>query len=276
MNSQDIPEDRIISEVIISPEFKKLNEKVERLRIELSMLLSERDELKYVICKNIETAYILEIGALEYKVYEAQCNYLRLNRKLELIQTKINRQEIIDIPLIEGILNKEFIEYKQKLDEQIKMLNEAIDCSKHEVLSDEDAKELKSIYRKIVKALHPDINPNITENQLTLFQNAVEAYKNGDLQSIRIIGEIAAEPHISLHSEDSISKLKNNLENLENMLSVIKDDIAQIKSRYPYTMKEILEDSEKTNQRKDELRNIINQYNERILLLQSRIQELLR
>ena len=34
------------------------------------------------------------------------------------------------------------------------------------------------LYRKIVKALHPDINPEVTEAQVQLFDNAVAAYKN--------------------------------------------------------------------------------------------------
>ncbi len=48
------------SAMILFPEFEELKEKVERLRTELSMLLSERDELRFVVCKNIETAYILK------------------------------------------------------------------------------------------------------------------------------------------------------------------------------------------------------------------------
>mgnify|MGYP000427954576 CR=1 FL=1 len=42
--------------IIMFPEFEKLLKEVERLRTEFSMLLLERDELQYVVCKNIETA----------------------------------------------------------------------------------------------------------------------------------------------------------------------------------------------------------------------------
>lgn len=43
--------------VIIFPDFEKLKNEVEKMRTELSMLLLERDELQFVICKNIETEY---------------------------------------------------------------------------------------------------------------------------------------------------------------------------------------------------------------------------
>ena len=41
--------------IIVFPDFQKLKDDVERLRTELSMLMLERDELRFVICKNIET-----------------------------------------------------------------------------------------------------------------------------------------------------------------------------------------------------------------------------
>lgn len=72
------------SKMIIFPDYKDLKDEIERLKIELSVLLLEQDELQFVICKNIETEYILKLGGLEYKVYEAQCTVLSINVKLNL------------------------------------------------------------------------------------------------------------------------------------------------------------------------------------------------
>lgn len=74
--------------VIVFADFENLKSEVEKMRTELSMLLLERDELQFVICKNIETEYMLKLGSIEYKAYEAQCAALRLKRKMELIQAK--------------------------------------------------------------------------------------------------------------------------------------------------------------------------------------------
>ena len=41
-------------EIIVFPEIERLHEEIEHLRNEVSALLMERDELKYVICKNID------------------------------------------------------------------------------------------------------------------------------------------------------------------------------------------------------------------------------
>ncbi|MCC8073603.1 MAG: ADP-ribosylglycohydrolase family protein [Clostridiales bacterium] len=265
------------TEIITLPAFDKLKEKVERLRTELSMLFLERDELYLVICPNIETAYMLELGALEYKAYKAQCEFLRIKRKYELIQAKINRQENVVISKIEDTLEQEFKEYKEKLDEQINKMNEAIERSKCDVLTKEENSEIKKVYRQIVKSLHPDLNPNITKEEKQLFENAVEAYKNGDIKTIRIIGEMVSEPKMPKQpSLDAMTELKENERRLENLIASIKKNIADIKSSYPYTMKEIVEDKQKTEKRKNEIANILNQYDSGISFYQSKIDEVLK
>lgn len=201
--------------VIVFPDFEKLKSEVEKMRTELSMLLLERDELQFVICKNIETEYMLKLGSIEYKAYEAQCAALRLKRKIELIQAKKNRQEKVIISAIEKTLDNEFAEYQKQLDEQIDKMNDALKRSKAEVLSDEDNKELKKLYRKIVKALHPDINPDVSEAQVQLFDNAVSAYKSGDLGTLRIIGEMVGNNPLPEQHKDAMTQLVEERERLQ-------------------------------------------------------------
>lgn len=240
------------------------------------MLLLERDELQFVICKNIETEYMLKLGSIEYKTYESQCTFLRLKRKIELIQAKKNRQEKIIISDIEETLDIEFAEYQKQLDEQIDKMNDALKRSKAEFLSDEDNRELKKLYRKILKSLHPDINSNVSEAQLQLFDNAVSAYKNGDLETLRIIGEMVGNNPLPEQNKDAMTQLVEDRERLHELLKSIRESIDNIKTEYPYTMKDIVEDTEKTEQKKQELESIIEQYNELIVILKTKIKEMLR
>ena len=257
-NAETTAEISSLNNVILFPDFEKLKSEVEKMRTELSMLLLERDELQFVICKNIETEYMLKLGSIEYKAYEAQCAALRLKRKIELIQAKKNRQEKVIISAIEETLDNEFAEYQKQLDEQI------------------DKMELKKLYRKIVKALHPDINPDVSKAQVQLFDNAVSAYKNGDLGTLRIIGEMVGNNPLPEQRKDAMTQLVEERERLQGLLKSIRESIDNIKSEYPYTMKDILEDTEKTEQKKQELENILEQYNELISIYKSRIEEMLR
>lgn len=261
---------------ILFPEYAKLKSEVEKLRTELSMLVLERDELQYVTCVNIETAYMLELGALEYKAYEFQCTALRMKRKAELIRAKKNRQETVDIRKIEDTLDDEFAEYQAKRDEQIKKMNDALTRSKFDVLSDKDSAELKKLYQLIVKALHPDLNPDVSEAQLQLFYNAVDAYKNGNLNALRIIGEMVGTSQPIVEDEDALETLRKEHDRLVVLVKGISEDITAIKGKYPYTMKSIIEDNDKKEEKRNDLNRLVDEYNKRIAYYSEEIDEMLR
>ena len=262
--------------IIVFPDFQKLKDDVERLRTELSMLMLERDELRFVICKNIETEYMLKLGSLEYKAYEAQCAALRLKRKIELIQARKNRQEVINLTVIDKTLDEEFLEYEKKLNEQVEKMNEALEYSKGEYLSEEDNKELKKLYRKIVKVLHPDINLEVTAAQIKMLDNAMNAYKNGDLKSLRIIDEMVGDHKLPEKYQDALTQLKEEKERLDKMVATIQESITKIKSDYPYNVKDILEDEKKVEQKKTELEELLKQYKELAETYNAKIKEMLR
>lgn len=264
------------TDIIVFPDFEKLKNEVEKIRTELSMLLLERDELQFVICRNIETAYMLKLGGLEYKAYEAQCTALRLKRKIELIQAKKNRQEKVVLSAIEETLKTEFAEYQKRLNEQIEKMNKALERSKCKVLTDEENRELKKIYRKIVKELHPDLNPDISAEKVQLFNNAVKAYKNGDLNELKIINEMVGDGMQPEQSKDAMTQLIEEKEHLLSLLKPIKDSIEDIKSKYPYNLKAIVESEKKTEQMRHELEQVIEQYNELIEIYKQTIDEMLR
>ena len=264
-----------IDVMIIFPEFAALRDEVQKLRTELSILVLERDELRYVECRNIETAYLMKLGALEYQAFEAQCAYLRLKRKAELIQARRNRQEKPDLKAIETQLDAEFADFREKLNEQIEKMNEAIIRSGLDVLSEDDTKELKRLYRRVVRALHPDLHPDISPEQLQLFHRAVEAYQNGDLETMRIIDAMASEPILPESEDDAMTALIKEHDRLKGLLDSVRQSIQDIKADYPYTLKEILLDEAKVRARKAELESLLGQLRELCAYYEERIQKLL-
>ena len=262
--------------MILFPEYVAAKKAVERLQTEVSMLLLERDELRFVQCKNIETAYMLALGDIEYKAYELNCSVLRLKRKLELVQAKKNRQEPVDITAIEKSLDGEFEEYKKKLDAQIDKINAAIERNRGEYLSEEENKELKKLYRGIMKALHPDLNLDVTEAQIRLFENAVQAYEDGDLDTMRIIGAMVAAPVLTEQSEDALSVLMKEKKRLSEIVETIRSQIAKIKAEYPYNLKELVEDPEKIEAKRVEFEQLIEELAGVYESYDARLKELLR
>jgi len=260
----------------VDPVIEKLKSEIEKLRTQLSMLVIEHDELALIECKHIEMAYMLAVGGLEYKVYETECAILRLKRKVELIQAKKNRQEKIEVSKIEEILDSEFADHKAKLEARVKKMNASLQRSRGRGLTEKEILEHKKLYRAIVKSLHPDLNPHLSETMAQLFRNAVTAYEDCDLERLRIISAMVADPALPVDVPDGMARLVSDKERLAKLIETVKDDIARIKTEYPYTMKAFVNSPEKINARKTELEGSIKLLNETLEAYTKKIEEMLR
>ena len=274
MDNHNTPESGNI--IILHPDFKKLKADVDKLRTKLSMLVFERDDLLYQESRNIEMAYMLAVGALEYKAYEIESEVLRVRRKAELIQAKKNRQEKIVLSKIENVLDIEFAKYQEKLNAKIDKMNAALERSRGQMLTEEESQELKKLYRSVVKALHPDLHPVLSNAKIQLFYNAVTSYENGDLNGLRTINAMVSEPAVTADKPDGLAVLMKEKERLTKLLKSIKDRIAEIKSTYPYTMKSFLQNPDEIEERKAGLKEYIKQLNEALSAYTERIDEMLR
>lgn len=250
-----------MEEIIISPEYKKLIEDIKKLKDEISILYEEKHQLIYHECRNIETEYMSKIGTLEYKVYEFQCKLLRIKRKIELYQMYINRQEEIDEKAIEEKLDREYKEYEEKLEQMSENLRNALDRVNGKVLTEEDAEELKRIYRKLIKKLHPDLNKDSTEKDLELLLQVTKAYENGDLTTLKnlelLASEIIEKEKIEINE---FEEMKETKQKYEGIVKSILQNIEEIKTKYPYNKKEFLKDEKLIEEKKKELNEIMENY----------------
>ena len=144
---------------------------------------------------------------------------------------------------------------------------------KHETPSE----ELKRLFRMIVKRLHPDMNPDLTEAEKQLFNDAVQAHANGDLERLREIAEMLDDTDASEKYEDTpegIAALNELLQKLTEQMNSISSQIEYIKSQFPYTAKEFLADEEAVHKRQEELKAIIRDCLSTIEELNKRIEAL--
>ena len=262
---------------ILHPDVVLLKNEVAKLRAELTMLVLERDELLHHECKSIEEAYMLAVGALEYKAYQLECDILRMKRKTELIQAQKNRQQKPNLNTIEAVLRTEFAEYQARLEEKIHKMNNSLERVRGRALSDTERRDLKKLYHAIVRELHPDLHPGLSAEKIRLFHNAVQAFENGDLPALQVIATMVSNPdNNDTDREDSIVKIREEKEMLLGFMDVLKDHIAQIKSEFPYTMKSFVHNPERIADRKAELELVIHELTDTLASHTARIKDMLR
>ncbi|MEG0663356.1 MAG: hypothetical protein RR472_08760 [Anaerovoracaceae bacterium] len=172
-------------------------------------------------------------------------------------------------------MDKEFAEYQEKLNAQVEKMNQAIEQSHGEFLSEQETEELKRGYYTVMKALHPDLHPDLGPAQKTLFEKALKAYKEGDLTTMRIILEMLGTTNLPSPDEAVLPKLYQEKERLLPLVEGVKRNIAEIKGSFPYEVKDLVEDEEQVAARKAELQEIFDQYQERIEEYKKEIQAVL-
>ncbi len=253
-------------------------EDIEKLNDTLVRLIVERDNLKFVVCKNIEAKYMAKLGDMEYRTYEAECLCRRLRRKAELIRIRKNRKEKIADDEIEATLDFEMEEYEEELRGKFDALATALERARVKPMAEKDANLHKRLYRDIMRALHPDLNPSASEKEQKLFLLAQEAYKSGDLEAMKIIHSVACHNMNAETAGDGSEDIEQEYERLLLSAENLKSEIKTIKQTHPYTLKKYLFNETKLAERKaqlkEELFNLqlaIEAYQEEIKLLMEEV-----
>jgi hypothetical protein len=193
----------------------------------------------------IEVEYALKIGCYQNELLKAEIAARRAKRKLTLAQMAVNSGEAPDELAIDIRLDEELNDWYKLLSAQMdKYLRSIEKRNTSSPLTAEESRELKLLYHKIVKRLHPDLNPQAKEPEMRLFLAAQTAYERGDLVELRAIaftveglGE-AAKP--LREEENPFDALEIELAMQQATLSIMEERLAQLKSEYPYQLLETL------------------------------------
>ena len=132
----------------------------------------------------------------------------------------------------------------------------------------------KDLYRKIVKKLHPDMNPNVTEHELELFHRAAKAYEEGDILTLQAIhDEVYGLDSEMLLQKESMEALVSLMEQLLERIAKVAEEIETIKKDFPYTEKEFLDNPEAVKAKQDAIIELIQEYEKEIIRLNKILQE---
>lgn len=259
----------------VHPLAQLLRERCRALALELANLAFQHDELVHAVIPGLELEFLDKVGAGRLRLLEAQVENMRLARRIEALQACKNRGETPDLEAIDRALALELEAWTEKVRLQRHELEQARKAMGLPVEPGTEH-EIRSLYRELVKLLHPDLN-TVTPERSRLWLQVQEAYERADVEGLRILVELARnlggaapwEPMTSLEA------LKAQRERLEGQVRALAARLQELKARFPCDHEKLLADPEWVEEQNRHARELLERELERKAVLLTRMGSLL-
>ena len=235
---------------------------------EYEMLLLQRDQYRKE-ASQILIAYTKRFGDLINSVFEKQVSCIGLKKTIALCQAAINSGKSIDMDSIKSSIDAEMQAYYRQLEE---MLAETRAAKESKQIPMVTMMEIRRIYRKLAKLIHPDINPESQKRPelQDLWNRIVIAYENNDAKELREL-EV-----LTMKALDQMEEhIEIDIPDLEEKIDALQAEISMITGTAPYVYKEILEDPDRSRQKEEELKGQLEEYESYEEELQSVLDEMI-
>ena len=246
--------------IIILEEYKKLKETQEELSLKYIELVEKQEDILYKKKNYLEAKYLGHFGYLYKLKLKLEIEIRRNKRKITLIQALINRNEKVDINKIEMILQEEMKEFEEELRQYQLKVDFSRQLLKSPIITDEELKEVKSIFRKLAKKLHPDINKNQNERSKNLWEQLQKAYQNNDLATLILLANIIDDEDYNVDNGNSLEKLKKDIQMLQEKINEIILNLEIVETIFPFNIQEKLEDVNWLDEEKSIITKEINNF----------------
>ena len=219
-------------------------------------VLTKRDEVRKQAFQ-YERAYVREFGDLILQVFQMKIACIKKKKTIEYCQMYANRGEVIDRAALNAFLEKELAEYNQRLDA---MIEENESSKQGQRVSEADILKIKRIYHRLVKLIHPDINPVTEQNEELsgLWQRMIVAYNCNDLKEMEETEVLV----LALLEKLDLKTIEVTIPNIEEKIAEIEAEIGRITSTDPYCYKHLLDDPDLCCEKRETLKKELAEYEE--------------
>ena len=244
----------------------ELREKLSKLKIELLTILDVWYDMVNVKQPHLEFMYESIFGDLEIELDEKYKTVTELDRRVELLSWKLKRGERINkttVEFVDTMIKREFgyeKSYKNESD-----YNDVPNNTHNQIqnktfnLENKDNEDMPSVYRALVKKLHPDVSGE-SELYKRFWNNIQSAYKERDIQRLRLFKQ-------TICSETSLSNeelLLQELRKLEANIEKERHKLENLMKQEPFVLEEKLNDRTWIMRRKKALRDRVFQIDRKI------------
>lgn len=262
-----------MNDLILHPEYETLRAEVARLREEIVVVRTQLDRASGVETELLKAEYGKRFGRLELELTRKYYRFRLLRRRIDLVRSYLNRGAEPDMEAIDAILDAEAEEYNQVLRRKAADAERASKMTFREY-SDEEAVHAKKLYQQVVRALHPDLHPGATPDDIACLQQAVEAYNSGDLATLEAIAVLVECGEKKNDEPSCIESLRKRCEQYRDTLSKLALRLKKVRSSFPFDQAELLSKPENVMKRIQDLKAECAKLDDRIAACEIHLQQL--
>jgi hypothetical protein len=249
--------------IFVNPEYVVLLHQVNQKKDELTDKIVEKDRLLAFVCRELKMNYMLKIGSLEYKKMLIENDIKKTERKIEIVKKLKIVTEKTEVRVEEKI-RKEFSEETKREQELFADINQAIEYSLKDPITDDKLNDVEASFAVLVRSWNPYINMDLPEQRRIMYGQAEKAYEEGNIDLLERYINLVEEDEIVEQGE--IGEMLFKYERYKRLIRDVNNVITEIKSKFPYTEREMLESENLTRRRKNEI-------NQETMLLQEELKE---
>lgn len=215
-------------------------------------LILKRDRIKKEAFM-IDQEYLRVFGKLIENSYRLHVECICLKKKIAYCQKCLNHDKKIVKSELENHIKLIMEVYQKELDTFVDEVNNSHNSEK---ISASEAKEIKKIYHKIAKCIHPDMHPELFKDPdiKDLWERAMIAYTCNNLEEIKEIEVLVS----TFDTKEEMPDFK--LEDLKDKIDKLNKEIDKIMSSEPYVYKELLMSKKNTMMHKETIMKDIEEY----------------
>lgn len=244
----------------------RANDELLQTRRSIVDMLAEMEHIVLLLNPRIEAEWQVVVGVWENNLLEAQIAMRRAKRKCNLVQARVNAGEAVDDARIELQLDWEFSEWTEQLESATETYDEAVESRMSTVyMGDDDARDLKKVFRTLAKRLHPDLNPSLDERHKRLFTLAETAYRRGDVTVLRSLEVSTRDLEDGVRMPSTLIESQAELAVAQTQAQEVHRRLQELKQERPYSLRALLDDEAWVEDHVEQLKREIDdcRYNER-------------
>ena len=217
-------------------------------------LLLERDQVSKE-AGQIWTVYLQLFGKLISDNYEEKLECIKCKKTIAYYQNALNRGGVVDSAKMEKYLEQEMADYYSNLRRMLKNNEEAQNAG---ASTPYEVERAKTLYRRLAKLLHPDINPKTDHSEALqeLWQRIMIAYHHNDVKELAELEVLVRKALKDLGAEE----IKVDIPDIDEKIDAIKTEIENIKNTEPYSLRSLVEDEDAAEKKKTELKEELETY----------------